>query len=178
MSLCACGCGEEVKPGNRYINHHHKRKFWPEGHRFEGKIQNDQGYILIKRKGHHRANSDGYVREHILICENAIGKPLPSKAEIHHIDGNKQNNDKSNLVVCDSHEYHRLLHVRQNALNECGDPNKFKCYLCKEYDYSDNMIKKSGKKGRYKYTFMHKKCRNLLGEYYRNIKKYGAQNEI
>jgi hypothetical protein len=21
--LCACGCGQEAKPGNRYIQHHH-----------------------------------------------------------------------------------------------------------------------------------------------------------
>lgn len=175
MSLCACGCGENAKKGNRYINNHHNRKYWPEGLRFEGRIQNAEGYVLIKKPRHPTSNSKGYVREHIFICEKALKKQLPVKAEIHHIDGNKQNNKKSNLVVCNNHEYHSLLHVRQKALNECGDPNKFKCHICHKYDHSENMVIKSGE-GRYKNIFMHKNCRNLLSKYYREISSETIKN--
>ena len=51
------------------------------------------------------------VRIHTKIAEEALGRKLKRNECVHHIDMNKHNNDKSNLVICDI-SYHRLLHHR------------------------------------------------------------------
>jgi hypothetical protein len=83
---------------------------------------------------HPRADKNGYVREHILIAEKALGKPLPPKAELHHHDGNPGNNDPGNLVVCQDNAFHKLLHQRQRALKACGHASWLKCRFCGEHD--------------------------------------------
>ena len=70
---------------------------------------NIRGYKVIRRNGKS-------VFEHIAIAERALGKPLPPKAVVHHVDGNPSNNAPSNLVICPSQEYHLQLHSRQGTL--------------------------------------------------------------
>jgi len=79
-------------------------------------------YIRHRALGHLRADSWGYVDEHILIAEKALGKPLPPKARVHHVDCNERNNEKRNLVICENHSYHQLLHLRTEALRRGALP--------------------------------------------------------
>jgi hypothetical protein len=79
------------------------------------------------------------IREHILIAERALGKPLPPGAEVHHVDEDKTNNAPSNLVICPSTAYHRLLHARARALDESGNANNRKCRFCKTWDSPSNL---------------------------------------
>jgi HNH endonuclease len=79
------------------------------------------------------------ISNHRLIAEQVLGKALPPGAEIHHIDGNKQNNDPSNLVVCKSRAHHMQLHARARALAACGDENAKRCDLCGGYDNQESM---------------------------------------
>ena len=95
------------------------------------KYQHRRPYIDGKR-GRHRL-------EHVLIVERVLGKPLPSGAEIHHVDGNGRNNAHRNLVVCPDHGYHALLHLRQRAYDACGHADWVKCPFCKEWDDPKNM---------------------------------------
>src|SRR3990167_639054 len=67
------------------------------------------GYINL-RTGTGKAR-----REHIVIAEHALGRPLRKGEVIHHIDGNKVNNRNSNLLIC-SASFHRWLHNRMAAL--------------------------------------------------------------
>ncbi len=76
------------------------------------------GYVLLMRKEHPRANRDGYVMEHILVAESAIGFYLPDGVEVHHINGIRDDNGHKNLVVCQDHTYHLLLHQRARAKKE------------------------------------------------------------
>jgi hypothetical protein len=88
----------------------------------------------------YKNRGDGYgITSHKVIVEKVLGKPLPPDAEIHHVDGNGQNNTHSNLVVCPDHAYHALLHRRTKALELCGNANWLPCAFCRIYDDPANM---------------------------------------
>lgn len=64
-----------------------------------GKTTNRKGYILKKRPGHHRADKNGYVMEHILVWEEATGIQVPKNCCIHHLNGIKSDNRIENLCL-------------------------------------------------------------------------------
>lgn len=99
------------------------------------------GAGTVMNHGYRRTRSDGRRDlEHRLIAEAALGKRLPETAVVHHFDGDKLNNGNSNLVVCPSESYHRLLHRRQDARAACGHADWLKCFVCKEYGPPSEVI--------------------------------------
>lgn len=48
------------------------------------------------------------VYEHRVVVENTLGRKLRENEIVHHIDGNKRNNDPSNLVVMTRAEHSRI----------------------------------------------------------------------
>ena len=94
-------------------------------------------YVLIKSPNHPRAMKSGFVYEHVLLAEKALGKPLPPKAVVHH-------HTPDQLVICQDTAYHRLLHDRQRAIKECGHANWRKCCRCKKWDSPDKLIINKG----------------------------------
>ena len=77
---------------------------------------------------------NGYVREQILIAEKALGKPLKRPIEVHHVDLSRDNNKRNNLVICQDHAYHCLLHQRTEALRATRNPRARKCQICGSWD--------------------------------------------
>ena len=74
-----------------------KHKNWKGGH------IDQAGYIKIKQ-------IDGrYLFQHRIVMEKYLGRPLTDDEKVHHIDGNKQNNDTSNLIVVTQSE-HMAIH--------------------------------------------------------------------
>lgn len=150
--LCECGCGAETRKitkknakfGHvvgehfRFIKGHHNRvRFGNKNSHWKGgSYVNDSGYKMVYYPGHERASSNGYVREHILIAEKALGKALPEKSQVHHWG---ETLDNSRLVICEDQIYHQLLHIRAKSLHESGDPNKRKCKFCGSYDNVENL---------------------------------------
>lgn len=89
-------------------------------------------YRRVAAHGHPRANRHGMVREHLLVAERALGKPLPPKAVVHHVDEDKSNNRNGNLVICQDHTYHLLLHTRARIVRAGGNPNtQTMCTMCR-----------------------------------------------
>ncbi len=89
------------------------------------------GYAVVRSFGHPRAKS-GIVWEHVLVVEKAMGKFLAKRHPIHHHDRNRANNANTNLVVCESHAYHKLLHHRMRIVDAGGNPDTQKiCSVCK-----------------------------------------------
>ena len=70
-----------------------------------------KGYRKLLIPGHPRADAKGYVFEHIVVVESAIGRPLQTGEEVHHRDFNRQNNAAENLQVCRNHAEHMKLHA-------------------------------------------------------------------
>lgn len=184
LGKCACGCGSDTKIAteNRYdrgcskgrpmkfIKNHHTRGQLNYKWRNGKKSINNGKYETIKCENHYHADNRGYVREHILVAEKALGKPLPHKAVIHHIDGDGLNNQNHNLVICQNNKYHLLIEQRTRAYKECQHANWRKCPYCKEYDDPHNMINTSN--GR---QFYHPKCRN---NYKRNLYKKKKESSL
>jgi len=107
------------------------------GHRSSKPRVKGKLYWLALKPDHPRATK--YVLEHLLVAEKALGKFLPRNAVVHHMDGNGFNNANSNLVVCENHAYHKLLHMRINAMKACGHADWMKCHHCGQYSNPADM---------------------------------------
>ena len=73
------------------------------------------GYMLIPCPKHPMAVSGGYVLEHRLVAEKALGRHLKSNEIVHHINGNRADNRNKNLLIC-SPTYHAWLESKMSFL--------------------------------------------------------------
>jgi len=67
----------------------------------EAKLNSGDGVSYEKFYGRHK---------HRLVAELMLGRPLKPKEVVHHIDGNKRNNDPKNLMVFSSQAEHARWH--------------------------------------------------------------------
>lgn len=71
-----------------------------------GRVIDKSGYVLLLRPDHPEANRHGYVREHRLVAEQMLGRPLLPGEKVHHRELPRSNNDPANLVIYDSNAAH------------------------------------------------------------------------
>lgn len=76
------------------------------------------GYILVYAPDHLRADAGGYVREHIMVAEQILGRLLEPGEVVHHEDKDGYNNDPGNLRIFPSASAHSKYHqaLRRKAL--------------------------------------------------------------
>lgn len=151
---CLCGCGKETNlrtkndpargfvkgQPSKYLPGHFARtvdsSLDKNPHWKGGRYINHSGYVMIYMPEHKRSMANGYVREHIVLAEKALGRELPQGSQVHHFG---ETSDNSKLCICHDQKYHFLLHIRAKALSECGDANKRKCKFCQKYDDTENL---------------------------------------
>ena len=77
------------------------------------------GYRKIKSRNHPFKDSKGYVYEHRLVMEKKLGRYLTKEEVVHHIDGNRLNNDINNLELFSSNSDHlNKCHVHRGDNHE------------------------------------------------------------
>ena len=166
MNLCGCGCGLPTEPyrwsnkrihaikgcyarfipGHNMRNHQYRGSLHP---RWKGRKISSQGYVWVYAPGHPR-NTQGYIYEHTLLAERALGRFLPQGTMVHHYS-------VAQLVICQDQAYHMLLEKRTRALRACGHVNWGKCWICGKYDAPENLI---DRKLRNVYHYL---CRQVYG---------------
>jgi hypothetical protein len=112
--------------------------------------------IIIYYPDHPR--SDGkYVLRHILIAEIVLGKYITQNHPVHHIDKDTLNDSNDNLIICEDHYYHKLLHQRSKAYKASGHANWLYCRACNKYDDPSHftLYKRSEKDRRNGYKSYH-----------------------
>lgn len=84
-----------------------KTKSGEKHYMWKGHSIDKDGYRLIHVKGHPNARKhSNWIFEHRLVMEEVIGRYLLPNEVVHHIDGNKLNNDPSNLRLFESNGEH------------------------------------------------------------------------
>ena len=104
LRLQCNGCGKEyvrpighVSPDRRNTNVNHfchpscmTKKY--NGRWNGGKTLHGKGYVVARDRGK-------AVLEHRLVMEGVLGRPLTKYETVHHIDGNRENNNIDNLQL-------------------------------------------------------------------------------
>ncbi len=70
------------------------------------------GYKRIHNPNHPNSDGRGYIMEHRLIIEEYLGRYLNKEERIHHIDGDKGNNNINNLYLCKNISDHFYMHQK------------------------------------------------------------------
>jgi hypothetical protein len=70
-----------------------------------------------------------YYHRHILSVK--LGRWLSSKDVVHHLDGNRENNHPSNLVLTTKNGHNKFhITLKPHPCKQCGKPTIKKVYCC------------------------------------------------
>lgn len=109
--------GMRKSKDNEFLNRSNVRKGDKSSNWKGGISKSSKGYRLILKPNHHRADSKGYVLEHILIFEEKTGLQVPDNCCIHHLNGDKTDNRIENLSMMLT-SAHTSFHNAQRKLSE------------------------------------------------------------
>lgn len=98
------------------ISDSHKGKFIYPSHFGGHKKKRSDGYIAVYCPDHPNVNKDGYVMEHILVMEEAIGRYLTKDEVVHHKNHKRNDNRLENLELM-TFKDHAKLHMKERWNN-------------------------------------------------------------
>ena len=110
------------------------------------KIVKKGDYLYAKVLNHPRATSKHYVLHHRVVMENHIGRLLTSNEVVHHIDGDKHNNDINNLELMSQKEHTKLHAKKGRSYIQCICPNCNKIFEREKRNYHPNTTPKCSRK--------------------------------
>lgn len=90
----------------------------PDNPAWKGGRAYSDGYILVKCRGHHLANKQGYVMEHILVWEETHRMPLPQGWVIHHLNGIRSDNRRENILGLPDRKHKRVLTAKAQRIRD------------------------------------------------------------
>jgi len=83
---------------------HKKDKSLPKG------VIRKQGYLLVYSPQHPFTSGRGYIGQHRLVVEEAIGRYLTDLEEVHHVNEKRDDNRVENLLVMPDYKTHMRFH--------------------------------------------------------------------
>lgn len=106
-----------------YMNRSEARKREKGANWRGGRRKTSKGYIQIMFPEHKRADSGGYVMEHIVVFERETGIEVPMTCSVHHINGNKSDNRIENLCMM-TNGAHTHLHNKRRKYEQSNSYGK------------------------------------------------------
>ncbi len=87
-------------------------------YRWKGGKQSCKGYVRVLLSQHHRADTKGYVLEHILVWEQSNHKTLPDGWVVHHLNGIKDDNRPDNLLAMPTSKHDNFIPALKARIRE------------------------------------------------------------
>lgn len=113
MLICHCGCGKPIperpwhkRHPSRFLHGHAQRGKRAYGWK-GGRRVTKRGYVLIWKPDHPNCMASGYMFEHRFVWEQANGRLLTRDEDVHHIDGDRQNNAPENLIALPKEQHQK-----------------------------------------------------------------------
>ena len=125
MAFCQCGCGQATPIATKT-----RAAF---GHVKGQPLAFVHGHNARKPGAEYRTVmvAGKQLKIHRLRAERALGRPLPTAAVVHHMDGTRL--DDAPLAICPDKRYHNLLHTRMRVKAAGGNPNTDAiCTTCRQ----------------------------------------------
>ena len=111
-------CGAPINPNSHYCVHHRSYARGAQLAQWKGGRAKHGNYMAILLPNHPRANTKGYVSEHILVWEQFHGKPLPKGWIVHHLNGIGLDNRIANLIALPNRKHRLILSAKAKRIQE------------------------------------------------------------
>lgn len=127
----------------------------------------DYTYAIVP--DHPRAAANGYVLGHRIVMENHLGRLLKKSEVVHHLNGNRKDNQIDNLELME-----RAAHSRKHGVLRGKSMVLLSCPECHE-EFSRRSGNVHSLHGSGRYTCCSPKCR---GSFSRKIQLHGVTPEV